>query len=76
MVTDTRKLHLIEELLRTKSEQVLAEVEAVLKRRKRSKKTEKFSARDLSGIISAEDAELMEEAIEEGCEQIHPDDWK
>lgn len=76
MVTDTRKLHLIEELLRTKSEQVLAEVEAVLKRRKQSKKTERFSARDLSGIISAEDASLMEEAIEQGCEQIHPDDWK
>lgn len=66
MVTDTRKLHLIEELLKTKSEQVLAEVEAALKRRKRSKKTEKFSARDFSGIISAEDAALMEEVIEEG----------
>jgi len=76
MLTDTRKLYLIEELLKTKSEQVLAEVEAVLKRRKQSKKTEKFSARELSGVISVEDAVLMEEAIEEGCEQIHPDDWK
>ena len=27
-------------------------------------------------VISAEDADLMERAIEEAFEQIHPDDWK
>ncbi len=30
----------------------------------------------LAGSISAEDADLMERAIEEAFEQIHPDDWK
>lgn len=34
------------------------------------------SAHDLVGIISHKDAALMEKAIEEACEQIHPDDWK
>ena len=28
------------------------------------------------GIWSKKDAALMEKAIEEGCEQIHEDDWK
>lgn len=36
----------------------------------------KQSARDFLGILSKSDAKLMEQAIEEGCEQIHPDDWK
>ena len=77
MISEARKLHLIEELLKTKSDKVLAEVEAVLKGRKRPTVAEKtFSAHEFSGIVSAEDAALMETAIEEGCEQIHPDDWK
>jgi hypothetical protein len=28
-----------------------------------------------AGSISPEDLKLMEEAIEEGCEQIEPDEW-
>lgn len=76
MVTEARKLHLIEELLKTKSNKVLAEVEAILKGRKARKKADTFSAHEFSGVISAEDAALMEAAIDEGCEQIHPDDWK
>jgi|GEM_PF-715710 len=35
-----------------------------------------LSAHDFSGIISKNDAQLMENAIEEACEQIDPDDWK
>jgi predicted HTH domain antitoxin len=36
----------------------------------------KLSAHDFVGILSKEDAILMEQAITEGCEKIHPDDWK
>jgi acetolactate synthase small subunit len=36
----------------------------------------KQSAHDFVGIVSKKDAKLMEQAIEEGCEQIHPNDWK
>jgi len=39
-------------------------------------KSEKISARSLLGLTSAKDAELMEAAIAEGCEQINEDDWK
>jgi hypothetical protein len=35
-----------------------------------------LSAHDFTGIISKKDAELMENAIEEACEQIDPHDWK
>lgn len=76
MVTEARKLHLIEELLKTKSNKVLAEVEAVLKGRKTLKKADAISAHQFSGIISAEDAALIDAAMDEGCEQIHADDWK
>lgn len=36
----------------------------------------KKSAHDFVGLLSKKDVQLMEKAIEEGCEQIHPDDWK
>ena len=36
----------------------------------------RLSAHDFGGIISKKDAQLMENAIEEACEQIDPDDWK
>lgn len=76
MVTEARKLHIIEELLKLKSEAVLSEVEAVLRKAAIPIKNDKRSAHDFSGIISKKDSKLMETAIEEGCEQIHPDDWK
>lgn len=65
MITEVRKLHIIEELLKLNSEAVLSEVEAVLRRAARPMKSDKFSAHDFSGIISRKDAKLMETAIEE-----------
>ena len=34
------------------------------------------SSAQFVGKISERDIELMEEAIQQGCEQINPDDWK
>ena len=76
MLAEARKLHLIGELLKTTSNEVLTEVEAVLKRDKADGETTTVSAHEFSGLISAEDTALIEAAIDEGCEQIHPDDWK
>jgi hypothetical protein len=45
------------------------------KRRIQPKKSKK-SLQDLVGLISNEDAALMNKAIEEGCGQILPDDWR
>ncbi len=74
MVTDSRKLHIIEAVLNTDDEKIFLEFEDIINQSKKAEK--KFSAYDFAGIISKEDGELMEKAIEEGCEKIHPDDWK
>lgn len=46
----------------------------VLKKNKASSK--KTSAHDFLGAISSSDIELMDNAIEEGCEKIDLNEWK
>ncbi len=74
MFTEARKINLIEAVLKVSNEATLIELETVLKKSK--KKKEAFSAHDFSGVWSKKDNALIEKAIEEGCEQIHQDDWK
>lgn len=76
MYSEARKMHLIEEVIKVKNEAVLIELEGVLKKAAQEKQLSRPSAHDLIGLWSKEDAELIEKAIEDGCEQIHPDDWK
>jgi len=76
MHIETRKLHLIEEILKVKSEATLSALEKLLKNtnNKTVKKTQ--SLKDFSGIWSNDEAEEMERIITESCETIHADDWK
>lgn len=76
MYSEARKMHLIEDLIKVKNEAVLIEIESVLKRAAQEKQVGRPSAHDFVGMWSKEDAEAIEKAIEEGCEQIHLDDWK
>lgn len=76
MYSEARKLHLIEELIKTKSDSVLTEIEAVLTKGIAAHKNKKASAHDFLGVISKKDIKLMDSAIQEGCEQINEDDWK
>lgn len=76
MYPEARKIHLIEEMLKVKSEAILIELESVLRRAGLYKEKKQPSAHDFVGTLSKEDAALMDSAIEEGCEQINPDDWK
>ncbi len=76
MYQEALKLHLIEEVLKVKNDAILIELEAVLKKHELEKKLSLSTAQDLLGAWSKEDAALIDKAIEEGCEQIHPDDWK
>lgn len=76
MYSEARKLHLIEDVLKIKSEAVLTELENIVKKAVRPKQAEKASAKDFLGLISEKDIKLMENAIEQGCEQVNPDDWK
>ncbi|HWK98503.1 MAG TPA: hypothetical protein VNQ55_01085 [Parapedobacter sp.] len=79
MISEARKLHVIEEVLKIKSEDTLSALEDFLRKAKVKsnsipKKESAFA--EFSGIWSKEEAEEVERAIEEGCETIHPDDWK
>ena len=76
MFTEARKINLIEAVLKVNNEATLIELETVLKKTNPKKGKQLFSAHEFSGIWSKKDAALMEKAIEEGCEQIHEDDWK
>jgi hypothetical protein len=79
MYIDARKIHLIEEVLKVTSEETLVELETVIKKSKKKTKatvTAKPSFRDFVGILSKKEADAMKKTIEEGCEQIHPNDWK
>jgi hypothetical protein len=76
MYTEGQKLHLIEEVLRTNDPAILAELESVLSKGKVNMTKKQFSAHELSGKWSKDDAALIEKAIKEGCEQINEDDWK
>lgn len=76
MYIEARKIHLIKEILQVESEAVLSKVESILKQSKPKKDSKKPSAHDLVGVFSKKDAALMTQAIEDGCEQIHADDWK
>lgn len=75
MYSETRKIKLIEKVLKIRNEDTLLELENVLKKAKlQEQKT--LSAHNFVGVWSKEDADLISNAINESCEQIHPDDWQ
>jgi hypothetical protein len=76
MFTEARKIQLLEDVLKVNSEAVLVELETVLGKSKKGKVKKTVSAHTFSGLWSKKDADLIEKAISEGCEQIHEDDWK
>lgn len=74
MYADSRKIHIIEAVLKTEDEKILSKIEEVIELS--VKPGDKRSAKDFLGRWSENDARTIEKIIEEGCEQIHPDDWK
>ncbi len=76
MFTETQKLHLIEEVLKTHNVAILTELETIINRAGKTGAIKHFSASDFTGRWSTKEADLIEKAIEEGCEQINADDWK
>jgi uncharacterized protein YbcI len=74
--TERRKLHLIEEMLKVKSEATLSALENLLKSTNNKTVEKTPSLKDFSGIWSQDEAEEMERIIAESCETIHPDDSK
>lgn len=75
MYQETRKMHLIEEVLKVNNEEILTELETVLVKSKSEKKG-KTSILDFVGVMSRKETAQMRKAIEETCETINVDDWK
>ena len=76
MTTEARKIDLLGRVLKVSNEATLIELEKVLERSGIKKKKSSVSAHDFLGVITKKDAALISKAIEESCEQIHPDDWE
>jgi len=75
MFGEAKKLHLIEEILKIENEAVLTEVETVINRSKLHA-VGRRNFNDFAGTLTDDEATELEKIIEDGCEQIHPDDWK
>ncbi len=71
MYADSRKMHIVEAVLKADDEEILLKLEEVIESGKTEKKR---SVNDFVGIWNKEEAETIEKIIEEGCEQIHPDE--
>ena len=78
MYIESRKIHLIEEVLKVTNEATIKKLEGVLKKsvEKIPARKKKFSIYDFVGILSKKESNEMRKAIEETCETINPDDWK
>lgn len=75
MYSETKKIHLIAEMLKVKSDSVLVEIETILTSYN-NKVEKKPSIYDFVGIISKNEAIEMKQAIAETCEIIDDNDWK
>ena len=76
MYSDTRKINIIEAVLKVKDEKVLNEVESVLAKSGKEKISAGKSFVDFTRSFTKEEADEFEKLIEEGCEKINEDDWK
>ncbi len=74
MYADSRKIHIIEAVLKTEDEKILSKLEDVIEQI--TKPGGSRSAKSFLGRWSNKDAATIEKIIEEDCEQIYPDDWK
>ena len=66
MSLEARKIQLIERILKEENDAILAELEAVFNKAESRKGQSSFSANNLVGTWSKEDAILINKAIEEG----------
>ena len=74
MFTEARKIHLLEEVIKTTDETKLMQLEAILG--KGTSPDKQVSIYDLVGIMTKKEANKMRKAIEDSCENIDPDEWE
>ena len=78
MYIESRKINIIEAVLKLNSEETLIKLEEVLKTVSNNIKTKKnkHSIFNFVGTLSDKEAMEMKKAINETCETIDPNDWK
>ena len=76
MYNETKKLHLIEQLLKIDDYVVLDEVDTIISKNTIPVSTGRRSFSGFAGMMTDEEANEFEKIINDGCEQIYPDDWK
>ncbi|MCE2997189.1 MAG: hypothetical protein LW863_16445 [Flammeovirgaceae bacterium] len=74
MVRESRKIQLIEDVLKLQSDSTLTELEKVIKKSKKKKKAS--SIYDFVGVMSAKEIAQVKKAIAESSEKIDPNDWR
>ncbi len=76
MFAESRKIHLLEEVLKVTNEATLVELESVLKKPEKKAKNEGnvTSIYDFVGMLTPKEADTMKQAIAETCETINADD--
>ena len=75
MYAETRKIQLIEQVLKEDNEVTLAALETVFKKLTKPNK-KKLTIYDFVGILTKKESDDMKKAIKETAEKINPDDWK
>ena len=75
MYSESRKIQLIEDVLKVDNDSILSKLENVLKN-SRATKDKKKTIYDFVGIISNKEAQEIKKAIKETSETIHIYDWK
>lgn len=78
MFTESRKIHLLEEVLKTTNEATLIELEVLLKKSKSKEKatSKKASIYDFVGMLTKKESAAMKKAISDTCETINTDGRK
>lgn len=75
MLRESRKIILIEEVLKINDERTLSALEGVLKKAKDTE-AKKLSLYDFVGILTDKETKQVKKAIAETCEIINKQDWK
>ena len=75
MYSESRKIQLIEDVLKVDNDSILSKLKNVLKN-SRATKDKKKTIYDFVGIISNKEAQEIKKAIKETSETIHIYDWK
>ena len=78
MFTESRKIQLLEDVIKETNEATLLEIEGVLKKHRKKTKVEKKPLRiqDFAGVFTREEGDMIKKVIAETCEIIDPNDWK